>query len=409
MLRAMTRISFLAVLLGSLPLALWGQQARFAMPHPDKPILGQALTQEPQNDATSPADSGTYITFDAPGAAKGTFAVAINSQSAIVGYYNDANFVAHGFVRSSGGTITVINVPGAGTYAVAINSAGVITGNYYDVNFGNHGFVRAINGNVTSFDVPGAYFYSTAGAIDPEGNVTGTYYDTNFVTHGFLRSADGTVMSIDPAGSEGTQAFGITAQGAVIGCYADASMVGHGFIRASNGAMTTFDLPNSATYYPGCSSDYGYFVGNVALVGNNPAGQMTGAYFEPISGNPFGGNYRGFLRADDGSYTTFDAVSSPSSPCCTWTFGVAINPAGVTVGFDNDYSNVNHAFIRATDGTVTILDAPGAGTGVNEGTWAFSVNQATVVVGQYMDANRMMHSFLRCPGWGNAHGCGAGQ
>jgi predicted membrane protein len=377
--------------------------------------LGRAPTQEPQSAATSPADRGTYIPFDAPGAAQGTFAVAINSQGAIVGYYYDTNLVAHGFVRSREGWITDINVPGAGTSsyqgtsAVAINSAGVITGNYYDANSGDHGFVRAINGKVTSFDVPGAFFYSTAGAIDLEGNVTGTYYDTNFVTHGFLRSADGTVITIDPAGSAGTQAFGITARGAVIGCYADESTVGHGFIRARNGATTTFDLPNSATYDPGCSGDSGYFAGNIPLVGNNPAGQMTGAYFEPISGNPFGGTYRGFLRADDGSYTTFDAVPSPSSPCCTWTFGVAINPAGVIVGFDDDYNNVNHGFIRATDGTVTILDAPGAGTGLNEGTWALAINQASVVVGQYQDANGLMHSFLRCPGSGNAHGCGACQ
>ena len=133
-----------------------------------------------------------------------------------------------------------------------------------------------------------------------------------------------------------------------------------------------------------------------SLVGINPAGAMTGAYFEPIS-NFFGGNYRGFLRAKDGNFTTFDAVPSPSSPCCTWTFGVAINPAGEIAGFDNDYNAVDHGFVRARDGTITILDAPGAGTGFFQGTFAFSINPAGQVAGQYIDANNVFHGFLWSP------------
>lgn len=355
------------------------------------------------------AQQGTFVTFDAPGAGtgsdQGTYAMSMDTAGDITGYYYDTNFVAHGFVRTADGTITTFDPPGSVyTLAHAINPAGVITGDWYDANSVDHGFVRASDGTFTTFDVPGVYFFSAAGGIDPEGDVTGTYYDTTFFLHGFLRTSAGTVTTIDApdAGrnyddSGGTQAFGINPAGTVAGCYNDANSAGHGFIQASDGTLTEWDLPNSAVYYAGCSLYYGYFFGSIPFIGINPSGAITGAYFLPIAGNPFTGNYRGFLRAKDGSFTTFDAVSSPSSPCCTWTFGIAINPSGVIAGFDNDYNSVNHGFVRAKNGTITVLDAPGAGTGFNQGTWTFSINPAGQVAGQYADANYVFHGFLWTP------------
>ena len=55
---------------------------------------------------------------------------------------------------------------------------------------------------------------------------------------------------------------------------------------------------------------------------------------------------------------------------------------------------MNHGFVRAKDGTVTLLDAPGAGTGFVEGTLAWSINPAGQVAGFYSDANRVNHGFL---------------
>jgi hypothetical protein len=222
------------------------------------------------------------------------------------------------------------------------------------------------------------------------------------VIHGFLKASNGTITTIDAPGAgtgpiEGTQPLSINPQGTVAGCYMDANFVGHGFVRAKDGTLTTFDVPNSLNF--GCLDDYGFFSGPTPIVGINPAGSITGSYFEPISGNGFGGNYRGFLRTKDGRFTTFDAVPSPSSPCCTWTFGIAINPGGEIAGWDNDYANVNHGFVRTKDGTVTILDAPGAGTGFNgsQGTLPHSINPGGVVAGFYADANTVYHGFLWIP------------
>ena len=352
------------------------------------------------------AQQGTFITIDAPGAAQGTYASAISPAGDITGSYTDIIGVAHGFLRSAHGRITTFDAPGAGTSAYegtsasAINLAGAITGTYTDANELEHGFLRNRDGAFTTFDVPGALFFS-AGSIDLEGAVTGTYYDTNFATHGFLRAPDGTLTTIDaPAAgtgsNQGTQTFGINDAGTVAGCYGDANYVAFGFLRTRDGALTTFDLPDSAIYYPGCSFDF-FLVGSAPLGGINPFGEIAGTYFQPVTEEFYPGNYRGFLRARDGSYATFDAVPSPSSPCCTWTFALALNLEGAVVGYDNDYANINHGFVRARNGTVTILDAPGAGTGSSHGTWALSINPAGHVVGVYEDASGLVHGFLWTP------------
>jgi uncharacterized membrane protein len=216
------------------------------------------------------------------------------------------------------------------------------------------------------------------------------------VSHGFVRASDGSIRTFDaPEGVNGTSAFAINPRGTVAGCYLtanlDGNVVGHGLVRVSDTALITFDVPNSTNL--SCLGDYGFGFGPSPTVGINPAGAITGSYREPIS-NAFGYNYRGFVRTPDGSFTTFDAVPSPSSPCCTWTFGIAVNPAGEVAGWDNDYRSVNHGFVRANDGTVTILDAPGAGTGFVEGTLAWSINPEGQVAGFYGDANRVNHGFL---------------
>jgi hypothetical protein len=358
------------------------------------------------------AHEGSFSTFDAPGAGtgitQGTYPVSVNQAGSVTGYYYDSNFFTHGFVRSPDGTIIVFDppdatgtFPGSGTYVNAINAPGVITGSYYDADSVAHGFVRARDGTFTTFDLPGALEFSSAGDIDAAGAIAGTYFDSNLVAHGFIRASKGAISTFDASGSFtmadyglGTQAFTIKPPGAVAGCYTDTNFADHGFIRGNDGTLTTFDGPNATNL--GCAFSE-YFFGIIPRIGINPGGAITGAYFQPIAGNLFRGNYRGFVRAKDGSFTTFDAVASPSSPCCTWTFGVAINPAGVIAGYDNDFDSVNHVFVRARDGTIRILDAPGAGTGFNQGTVAFSINPAGQVAGQYIDANCVIHGFLWSP------------
>ena len=48
-----------------------------------------------------------------------------------------------------------------------------------------------------------------------------------------------------------------------------------------------------------------------------------------------------------------------------------INPSKAIAGRYIDASDVSHGFLRAADGTITTFDAPGAGTGPGQGTMFF--------------------------------------
>jgi hypothetical protein len=353
------------------------------MNRPCKPVLGGGTeTAQISKDVPRHDDGGTWIMFDVPGSTS-TSVAGLNPAGEITGSYCDA-VSCHGFLRSPEGSFTSFDVPGdAGTYPGAINPGATITGDYYDdINGVFPGFMRRPDGSITTFDVPGDVFGLLAVAINPAGATTGFYFDADFFGHGFLRASDGAITTFDvPGATSGTYPGSINPAGTIAGGYSD-DLVSHGFLRSADGTITTFDVP-------GASTDRGGTLGGAI----NPVGAVTGAYFQPED-NAFGGNYRGFLRDKHGSFTTFDAVPSPSDPCCTWTFPGAINPAGEVVGSIDDYHDLNRGFVRATDGTVTLLDAPGAGTGRGQGTIPVSINPGGQIAGYYLDANYVYHGFL---------------
>ena len=108
---------------------------------------------------------GKLKTFDAPGAGTGSYQgtgcpgcfLGLNQLGAIAGIYIDANSANHGFVRSPDGKLTTFDAPGAGTASyqgtgcpsdcpVSLNDFGAITGIYVDANFVAHGYLRSPNG-----------------------------------------------------------------------------------------------------------------------------------------------------------------------------------------------------------------------------------------------------------------------
>ena len=48
-------------------------------------------------------------------------------------------------------------------------------------------------------------------------------------------------------------------------------------------------------------------------------------------------------------------------------------------------------------GAIITFDAPGAGTGPQQGTLAYAINQAGTIAGYYFDSNPVTHGFLRAP------------
>ena len=355
-----------------------------------KPVLPGMQAPQPSNDH----DGGTFITFDVPGVVtgpyRGTSPSGINWVGTVTGSYPDANGT-HGFVRTWNGNITSFDVPGAsGTYPVAINPWGTITGGYCD-NSGCPGFVRTPDGRITTFDVPGDVYGLLVSAINPEGAVTGVYLDANFIGYGFVRYLNGTIITFDVPGSGCdyglNYAAAINPRGEIAGNYvADADCGLHGFLRDAHGNVTTFDPPGGDT------GDTGGTLAPGPSAGINPEGAIASSYYQNMPGTP---RFRGFLRKPNGTFETFDA--STAGPCCTWTFAIALNEDGVITGYDNDGYSIFHGFVRSRRGDITLFDAPGSGTGVNQGTIPTAINAEQVVTGYYRDSQLGLHGFLRIP------------
>ena len=132
--------------------------------------------------------------------------------------------------------------------------------------------------------------------------------------------------------------------------------------------FTTFDPPGSLATNP---------------TSINPAGAITGSYFDAshvAQGFLVG---HGFLRAGDGTITTFDPPGS------TYTQTNSINAAGAITGNYYDESFVQHGFLRAGNGSFTTFDPPGA-----IGTAPSSINPAGAITGFYIDAGYVQRGFL---------------
>ena len=169
-----------------------------------------------------------------------------------------------------------------------------------------------------------------------------------------------------------TTAVAISPDGSVTGSYADANRGLHSYLLTSNGTISTFDPPGSAcpttsTSVATCSSPSGI----------NAAGTISGIYCDT-------GSCHGFLRASDGTFSTFDPPGSKSTITVS-----APNPSGAVTGSYTDANGIIHGFLRAGDGTLSTFDPPGAII-----TNPTSIDPGGTIAGNYI-AITGTHGFLR--------------
>lgn len=332
--------------------------------------------------ATAHADSIT--TFDVSNAA-GTVPTAVNALGRIAGYYLDANRFAHGFVRSSRGSVSVFDAPGPfaesgqDTIPTAINLAGRVTG-YARVpsseSLLTHGFVRQPSGAIELFDAAPDAMRTEPGAINAEGWVAGTYQDTSYEFHGFLRWNDGSISLFElPHFGKVTA---LTVSGDVIGtCMPEGTGMQRGFVRGLDGTTTLFDAPDVSTQSGGVGCGK---CGGTLVTGGNSVGRSVGYYGGADRG------HHGFVRAPDGSLSTFDV------PGAAGTYPYAVNLLGQIAGLYRDDAGVWQAFLREVTGTVHSFAIAGA-----NGIVISDIDMAGDVIGYYTDANYNMHAFVRRP------------
>ena len=207
-----------------------------------------------------------------------------------------------------------------------------------------------------------------------------------------LQTSAQTIITFDAPGAgtgagQGTFADSINPKGEIAGFSCDSASVRHGYVRSAKGDFTTFDAPGAGT---------SPFQGTAPHVGRtiNPAGAITGFYVDASD------VVHGFLRAPDGTITTFDAPGAGTvTDSGQGTTPSSINPAGAIVGSSLDASNVYHGSLRDRDGNFTTFDAPGAGNATDsyQGTLATANNPSGKITGSYVDSGNLQHGFLRTP------------
>lgn len=251
--------------------------------------------------------------------------------------------------------------------------------------------------SLTSFDAPNAGTSMLQGtgavSINDNGDIAGIYVTSPNLAHGYVRTPAGVITEFDApdAGKnskQGTFPTSINAGGDVTGLYIDASNAYHGFVRVAASGTVT------EFDVTGAPTNIGHR--GSAPLSINTTGEITGMY---VDGNAV---RHGFVRATDGTFTTFDTPGAGSNPTLG-TIAMSVNAGGTVTGFYIDSNQLSHAFVRAANGTITApIDAPNASTigkskkGFNfSGTIAEAIDTAGDVVGVYADTNSINHGFVR--------------
>jgi hypothetical protein len=132
--------------------------------------------------------SGNITSFDPPGST-GTYPASINYSGAITGYFFTGDRVrSYGFVRDAAGTITSFD-PGTYTLPASINSHGAIAGRYstYFPVINPSGFLRSPGGTITLLDPPSLCpRYISPTSINEGGVITGGCGATGSTQVGFV-------------------------------------------------------------------------------------------------------------------------------------------------------------------------------------------------------------------------------
>jgi hypothetical protein len=294
------------------------------------------------------------------------------------------------FEAPDAGTVSSpLCAPACGTLALANNAEGAVVGYYTDANIVNHGFLRTPNGHILSFDAPGASLGAKLDqgtfpfSINDWGLIAGALQDSGNAFHGFVRYPDGSFSTFD-ALAAGTSAF-----------------------QGTEAFDVNLEGATAGIYVDGNSVEHGFVRSRFAEITTidpegstgtmvceetclNAEGAITGSFSDSKS------NYHGFVRDGDGKITKFDAPGAGTG-VFQGTFSASINLEGTTTGYLVDAGNVISSFVRTRDGHFTTFHVPAAGTGPGQGTGTFSINLFGVVTGEFLDGNSAMHGFSRLP------------
>jgi len=258
----------------------------------------------------------SFQTLDDPNAVKGTYATGISGGN-IVGYYFDANSVAHGFIFN-GSSYTTADDPSAsttsgGTWVTGIDGTNIV--GY--INYGASSFRAYVLGGgfAALLDFPGA----------PSGISGGNILSGSFI----YNIANITATNLTGfANYAGGYANGISGGNIVGSTYLNSHFYGFAYNLATT-TFATIDDPAAAT-----GANEGTQVNGV------DGGNLVGDYYGNFSN---GNDHRGFLY--ESAIETFFTINDPNAVNANGgTVANAIS-GGNIVGYYTDVNNQTHGFL----------------------------------------------------------------
>ena len=275
-----------------------------------------------------------------------------------------------------------------------------------------------------TFDVPmQGSGGSAASGISASGDISGTYLDSHDVNHGYIRSANGTFTTVDYPGTGNNTLFfgysGINNAGYVTGRAFDSSFnyITDFIYNSNTGAFTTpkFTDPITGMNFDSTSLVNVNEAGIVAVQYGN-TGDKTNAASYNIATDTFTpiadiGGYDNEIQAigpngeylvtlgsltDDtyqGSITQNKVTTYLNVPGAYSTSSDGITTTGLIFGNyepqANTQDNRNAYIYDTSNGSYTSISVPGA-----VDTELFRSNNATQLVGYYIDAGGVYHNLL---------------
>jgi uncharacterized membrane protein len=265
-----------------------------------------------------------FVKIDFPKSVS-TDARGINARGDIVGSYEDADGISHGFLLRKR-AFTSIDVPKAAATlgARGINARGDIVGNFLDANFAQHGYLLR-DGKFTQIDYPGASATFVFG-INNAGDLTGSRSDASGSERGFIFK-DGVFYSVRVPGSLTTQAHSAQDSGRVLVGHATMQPDGgvYGFVRNKSSRFRLIAFP-------------GLIVPCTAARWINQRGEIVGIFAHVDNVGDCGENPSHGFVLQDSRYKRIDFPRSIS------TRALAINDDGVIVGNFIDKEDSTHGF-----------------------------------------------------------------
>ncbi|MCI0540637.1 MAG: choice-of-anchor M domain-containing protein [Verrucomicrobiales bacterium] len=251
-----------------------------------------------------------------------------------------------------------------------------------------------------------------ANKINNRGEITGTVDGPDGVSRGYVY-ADGKERERGGwTGSKFTEWEGVNASGELAGYYADPADATGGtykaFIRKPDGTFLPIGWPgdtnfnftveiNDAGQVAGGSSAQGWVRNpdDTYVVFKTPGYQTSGAFGINNAGIAVGVAFNGFFDKANGLIydTKADTFQIWNSPGAATTTLYGINNRGDIVGgFKQTVASAEVPFIRWADGSTQVLNFA-----EEPNVRVYGINDARVIVGRYLDTNKVSHSFLAAP------------